>query len=626
MQQVINGNNIDVLKSFPDNHFDAVVTDPPYGLGKEPDALDVMQSWVTNGYHEVKGSGFMGKEWDAFVPQPNFWREVFRVLKPGGHVLSFFGTRTYDWGVMAIRFAGFEVRDTIQWHYGSGFPKSHNISKAIDKLPKANDRLIEFSNLLKTKRLELGLSISDADNLICDGSTMYHFLEGRTINGVLKIYPPNKVNYEKIKQHFNIVGWEDVIQNNLLTIGIENGNYGFQKNGDRWIETRDVKIATTEQAKQWDGWGSALKPATEPIVLARKPLEKGLSIAENVLKYGTGGINIDGCRVGNENRSYKGSGSQPNKIINHDKGDTGIGLMDGRGKDLEFNVQGRFPANLIMSHHPECECVGVKKVKSDGHHSWKIPEDGGLLKLGLKQLEDEGNKYGKDGKETVEDWNCHPDCPIRIMDEQSLSMGMHSAGNKRQKDVTSEYDNSSFHAPTTRQMNRFGDTGGASRFFYCAKASKSERNKGLDEFDVKIMKGRDEGQDGRSVAYKPRPTPIANIHPTVKPIKLMQYLVRLITPPSGIVLDPFCGSGTTGIACRLEGFHFIGIEQDAEYCKIAEARINNYVVEEDEIVEDTEKVKKPAARQKKSENNSEISTIVKDKNPNLVAANQLKLF
>ena len=128
------GDNIELLRQLPDNSVDSIVTDAPYGLGQEPNPTEVMQSWITNGYHEISGKGFMGKEWDAFVPQPLFWKEAFRVLKHGGHVLCFFGTRTYDWGVMAMRFAGFEVRDCIQWLYGSGFPKSHNISKAIDKM------------------------------------------------------------------------------------------------------------------------------------------------------------------------------------------------------------------------------------------------------------------------------------------------------------------------------------------------------------------------------------------------------------------------------------------------------------------------------------------------------------
>ena len=141
-QIIITGNNIDSLKNYPDNFFDSIVTDPPYGLGKEPNAEEMLQAWITTGYLEVKGAGFMGKEWDAFVPQPIFWKEVFRVLKHGGHVVSFFGTRTYDWGVMSMRLAGFEVRDCIQWIYGSGFPKSHNISIALDKMQGAEREVV----------------------------------------------------------------------------------------------------------------------------------------------------------------------------------------------------------------------------------------------------------------------------------------------------------------------------------------------------------------------------------------------------------------------------------------------------------------------------------------------------
>ena len=462
MQKVFNGNNIDLLKDYPDNYFDSVVTDPPYGLGKEPNAAELMKDWIEHGYHEISGSGFMGKEWDAFVPQTIFWKEVYRVLKPGGHILSFFGTRTYDWGVMSMRFAGFEVRDCIQWLYGSGFPKSHNIGKALDKMEGA------------------------------------------------------------------------------------------------------------ESAKRWDGWGSALKPANEPIVLARKPLEKGLSIAENILKWGVGGINIDASRIGSGGKKWETPRG-------------GIWTTDIEAKaELIDNPLGRFPANIILTHHEDCECKGTKKVKSDGHHSWKIPDDGGLLKLGLKQKEDEGNKYAENGKEEVENWDCHEDCPIRILDEQSgvkastRNMSYSRGGGDFIDGIPNQKEKSWFKS----------EVGGASRFFYVAKASKSERNKGLEIFEDKFsasaefrpnhMEKAIEGDSGNPYG---RWTPIKNFHPTVKPIKLMQYLVKMITPPNGIVLDPFCGSGTTGIACKLDGFQFVGLEQDAEYSKIAEARIENYIKE-----------------------------------------------
>lgn len=527
-QKVICGNNIDLLKIFPDNHFDSIVTDPPYGLGKEPNAEELMKDWIEKGYHEISGSGFMGKSWDAFVPQPIFWKEVFRVLKPGGHVVAFYGTRTYDWGVMAMRFAGFEVRDCIQWIYGSGFPKSYNVGKGI---------------------------------------------EGKVLNGSASWNDWKKLDGEK-----------------------EEVNWGYSKSqaeqGYRldYSEANKERVGKvnfkTEQGKKWEGWGSALKPANEPIVLARKPLEKGLSIAENVLKWRVGGINIDASRVSGFNMT-KG-GCKFNSAF-FESGESNF------TKDFDES-KGRFPANVILSHHAECTCNGTKKVKSDGHHSGKVPDNGGLYNLGLRPLEDKGNIHAKNGMEEVEDWNCHEDCPIRIMDEQSVSMGMHSAGSKKNIGDYNRKENNSIFNNSKGGIGqgefggkRFGDKGGASRFFYCAKASKSERNKGLDGFDTKQTIGgggtynEEAGAKFGSIKAEGK-----NFHPTVKPIKLMQYLVKMITPPNGIVLDPFCGSGTTGVACKLDGFQFVGLEQDPEYLRIAEARINNYVENPNDYQDDIE--------------------------------------
>lgn len=454
--KIINGDNINILKSYPDNYFDSIVTDCPYGLGKEPNAEELMKDWIEKGYHEIQGSGFMGKEWDAFVPQPIFWKEVFRVLKHGGHVLAFYGTRTYDWGVMAMRFAGFEVRDCIQWLYGSGFPKSHNISKAIDKMYGA---------------------------------------ERTQIIG---------------KRERNVKPFDD-----------ENGWNENNTKGDY-----EYKAPATDQAKQWDGWGSALKPANEPIVLARKPLEKGLSIAENVLKWGVGAINIDGCRVEFKNESDNRVGTDA-KYSNTSESDFFKGI---KNNQQVYDSQGRFPANLILG----CSC----------------------------ENEEEHNE----------------DCPIKILDEQSGE----SKSSKSAKLYVNDTEGRSVKNGASGHRSpesTYGDKGGASRFFYVAKASKSERNKGLDGFEEKRASAYGYeiglGESGEGM-FKDRNPIKTNFHPTVKPIKLMQYLVRLVTPPNGIVLDPFCGSGTTGIACKLEGFDFVGLEQDVEYCKIAQARIDNY--------------------------------------------------
>lgn len=499
---VIHGNNIEKLKDFPDNYFDSIVTDPPYGLGKEPNAVELMKDWVEKGYHEISGAGFMGKEWDAFVPQPIFWKEVFRVLKHGGYVVSFFGTRTYDWGVMSMRFAGFEVRDCIQWLYGSGFPKSHNVSKAIDKMNGAERK---------------------------------------------------------------------------------------------------------EEAKKWDGWGSALKPANEPIVLARKPLEKGLSIAENVLKWGTGAINIDGCRVGFKNEADYKESTEKNQ---HEKFGTKPMTNNNVYGDYSmvqpknYQPEGRFPANIILTHHPDCECKGLKKVKS--HNPDNKEKNVGFNPKG-ENLYGKGNGitnnagYSINGEETVEHWECVDDCPIKIMDEQS---GERKSNGLYKKD--GDWQNQGDGKIRTwdvgyDKLNKYaGDTGGASRFFYVAKASKSERNRGLDGFEAKQMawsnqakaelkRGNTEFSDDTKMHNKVQLR--VNFHPTVKPVKLMQYLVRMVTQPNGKVLDPFCGSGTTGIACKLEGFDFVGIEQDAEYAKISESRIENYTEEPEEkleIIEDDE--------------------------------------
>lgn len=408
---LIIGNSQDILKDLPDNCIDSIVTDAPYGLGKEPDANKMLTAWLEHGYLEVKGKGFMGKEWDAFVPQPAFWKEAIRVLKPGGHVLSFFGTRTYDWGVMAMRLAGFEIRDCIQWLYGSGFPKSMDISKAIDR-EAGVERRVTKAGIIKASEFSGKFDQGSSDNR----------------------------------------------------------------------ERRDMPA--TDEAKQWDGWGTALKPANEPIVLARKPIEKGLTVAENVLKWGVGGLNIDGCRVEFQSeRDYAGATFVKGIDITGGNYGAGQGASTAE-KDIPANPKGRFPANIIL----------------DEEAALCLDEHTGVLKSGAmnKSYEYKNNGYSL-GKPT---------------------------GSTRHICESSE--------------------GGASRFFYCAKASQSERNAGLEDRK--------------------------NTHPTVKPVSLIRYLVRMVTPKNGISLDPFAGSGTHGIGCILEGIRSISIERDESQKETIELR------------------------------------------------------
>ena len=379
MIQIILGDCIEKLRGLPDNNVDSIITDPPYELG------------------------FMGKAWDAsgIAYNVELWRECLRVLKPGGHLLAFSGTRTYHRMAVAIEDAGFEVRDMIEWIYGSGFPKSLNVGKAVDKLQNNEREIIEI----------------------------------------------------RIKKAGDITG------------------RNFNRGGDY----PDKELTKTKETSEWEGWGTALKPAHEPICMARKPLAEK-TVAENVLKWGTGGLNIDWCRVKTEENLNYGTGKKSNVGFKTSPQNNDRPIYDGSG---------RFPANLIHDNSEEVRACFPETRVSKGGQS-------GVKKSGLT--------YSAN------------------LDEKENTKGC-----------------------------GFGDLGNASRFFksiiYQAKASKSERGEG-------------------------------NIHPTVKPIALMEYLIKMVTPKGGTVLDPFMGSGSTGVAAKQNDFKFIGIDITPEYIEIAKARIN----------------------------------------------------
>jgi site-specific DNA-methyltransferase (adenine-specific) len=422
----------EVMAGMADGSVDAIVTDPPYELG------------------------FMGKSWDAsgIAYDLEVWRQALRVLKPGGHLLAFSGSRTYHRMVCAIEDAGFEIRDQIMWLYGSGFPKSHDVSKALDREAGAERRVVG------SKLGMPGYHLSGHDG----GSAFGH--------------------------------------------GI----------GSSTAETRAASAAitapATSEAEQWSGWGTALKPAHEPIVVARKPF-KG-TVAQNVLAHGTGAMNIDGCRVeasDHSNRSRDNSKCEPDDFFPGKKRINQV-IPDGLG---------RWPANVI--HDGSDEVLRL------------FPETGPARR-----------NVTSDGR----------------------SVPFMQAGGEKTGGFSGRRDPSNTH----------DDAGGsAARFFYCAKASKRDREEGLDGFEAVRTGGMQATADGSMLtgSGNERTTTRANIHPTVKPTDLMRYLCRLVTPPGGLVLDPFTGSGSTGKAAVLEGFQFIGIELSEEYSAIARARIQNAI-------------------------------------------------
>ena len=446
---LLQGDNRELIQSIPDSSIDTIITDPPYGLGKQPDAIKMLQAWLTEGHYDVKGVGFMGKSWDAFIPQPAFWKECLRVLKPGGNIAVFAGTRTLDIMGLSLRIAGFEIRDTLGYMYGSGFPKSHNISKAIDR-----EKGLEREVVGKVKKMQMGTK--------------------------------NAHEGWKRPSHFD-----------------ENGNVKT---------TMDITAPASPEAETWHGWGTALKPAYEPILWCRKPLSEN-TVAQNVLRWGTGAVNIDGCRVGGE--AIKTNAKSVKESFPCKTGFLGC--------PESYHI-GRFPANIIH-----------------------------------------------DGSEEV--LNIFPNV-------KSTPVGHFTLNN----DTTIDQMNS-LHAKS-RKGQGFNDDGSAARFFYCAKASKRDREEGLEEFEEKKAGCLDGSNNG--TLNNGQPTYSKNTHPTVKPTALMQYLCRLFTPPNGTILDPFMGSGSTGKAAMYEGFAFIGMEQDIEYFAIANARIK--FAAKDKVTDDNMKL------------------------------------
>lgn len=604
---ILHGDCLDKLKHLKANSVDSIVTDPPYGLS------------------------FMGKKWDYDVPSVEIWRECLRVLKPGGHLLSFAGTRTYHRMACNIEDAGFEIRDQIMWLYGSGFPKSHDVSKGIDKTAGA-EQTTQY--------------IPQASNEV--------FGHGKGKAAGVDRTPGAKLSGE----------------------------------------------AVTKAAKQWQGWGTALKPANEPIVVARKPLEKGLTVAANVLKWGTGALNIDAARIGTNGEKRERADSR--------KQNTNINFVASEKKvnASEKWAQGRWPANVLLDEEAAAaldEQSGVSKSSASPRKRGSAFASGGF-QSGIAEKEMHSDSGGASRFFMViknEDCDTSDECQNvaaqnaetyanqrvefsahqfalakRLLGSedknQSKSLIALTAENKSkttratkqakkhsaQKSAMQDTDSESHfliapsvvrfarsividiaqstvamqpdqireliqclastpdfkkciqiqslasnvaslentdttliiqnflklsgfvhHAIASNTQNSESAKGSdfaPTRFLYQAKASKRERNAGLEGMPKVTARSRmggkmpvdDDGneRDRFSVTQQ-------NFHPTVKPIKLMEYLIKLVTPPNGTVLDPFMGSGTTGVAAKKLKFKFIGIEREKEYKQIAEKRI-----------------------------------------------------
>lgn len=459
---IFKGEYIDSLREIDDESIDSIVCDPPYAIEFMSEKWD---SWSTPEAFQM-----WCKEWAT---------EALRVLRPGGYLVAFGGTRTYHRLASGIEDAGFEIRDSLMWLYGTGFPKSMNVSKAIDKAAGAEREVVGYD------------SSRSRPNRLYEGGAL--------------------------------------------------GNVGGTgKVSDRTDNGATITAPATPEAKQWDGWGTALKPAYEPIVMARKPLEG--TVVKNVLAHGTGAINIDACRIDYQDAEDQASAIPQGRATAKTGALAGKTQNDRERSEFEAkNDKGRFPANVILSHHPDCQLVGSAIIKGRVINRW---DDGAKPFGGGAGHDFTGEQFPDD---EVPVYQCVPDCPVADLDAQS-GTSKSSGGRTANISKTSKIYGGGkglgqdIDAEDVKGDPGYGDTGGASRFFYCPKASKKERGEGND-------------------------------HPTVKPIPLMRWLVKMITPPSGIVLDPFMGSGTTGIAAIKEGFFFVGCEMKDHYIEISEKRM-----------------------------------------------------
>jgi len=601
----------DSTKTLPlkDCSVDAIVTDPPYGLefmGKKWDRLwDKRNGKLTDLGIQKQGDPFIGKNLSQYRAglEAQLWHaqwlaEAYRVLKPGGSMLVMGGTRTFHRLMCAVEDTGFIIKDTLMWVYGSGFPKAQEVSVLVDAKI-------------------LGISTKE-------------------VNRRRKKIAKNPNDRKKR-------------ENNLADYGLQGGV------GDGFI-TQPL----TPEGEYWDGFKvGGIKPAYEPIVWAVKPPEG--SYVDNVLKWNVGAVNVEETRINGQ--PHHNEAGRP----------SGEKSFTGKGGSTHTPASGRFPANIILGHHPECVQVGMKRVKgnarpnqsesirkikngvtyppfdkripcklgdSDGYEiveSWRCHPDcavrmldeqsgnlqsgkgnvrrkegffvehGGLGKAGDVQVSygDSGgaSRFFKQCNYGQEEWLCHKECALRLLDEQSVQRGVHSAGSKRAVGTAVQENPQSIFYDNKGSPNngiRFGDSGGASRFYYCAKASRSERNAGLEGMEenkdrlfkdrklivcnicgCKAMKEapgkqlRCEHNDYRYETVK-HETSYKNNHPTVKPIKLFEWLIKLVTREGQTVLDPFLGSGTTAIAAHNTGRKCIGIEREEEYLGIARGRIAHW--------------------------------------------------
>jgi DNA modification methylase len=649
----------EVMATLDAESVDAVVSDPPYGLS------------------------FMGKGWDHGVPGVEFWAEALRVAKPGAHLLAFGGTRTYHRLACAIEDAGWEIRDCVMWVYGSGFPKSHDVSKAIDKMDASEEqerRRRRFTAWVRSTGIT-SRQIDEATGTNMGGHyttaasqpaimTREHLEQCRHLLGDVPEWVERESDIRSVESKAfasrEVLSTQEMRDTKEVRISCSASAAGYDAAARAMVP---ITAPATDAARQWSGWGTALKPAYEPVIVARKPLVG--TVAENVLTHGTGAINVDGCRVGTFTPAPAAGGMERLNAANHRQGYrpnayqktvlTGqrlSGTTTESRRDLSWVREKSLCdscANLVESaaklaipatkessaENPAGQTTSEKaETARDAIVKGRTGCCAGLFPAepATDQNGDSSLSTGESGKKptarsrrgaksttstatapTTDSKTCSAcGCSITAQGTNESTLPSQTATPNTRSEQESagpsgRWPSNFIHDGSEEVVGLFpettsgsrkagrhlvaggqgryglfsegdlpeivGDSGSAARFFYCAKASKADRDEGCEELEAihRANGNKWTDQDYRVANGKRPPSaesgPRRNHHPTVKPTDLMRYLCRLVTPPGGIVLDPFAGSGSTGKAAVAEGFQFIGIEQQAEYVEIARARI-----------------------------------------------------
>jgi DNA modification methylase len=613
----------DVLAGLSENSIDSCVTDPPYHLTSIVKRFGAENAapaqFGSDGRYARASAGFMGKVWDGgdIAFDPDTWRAVYRVLKPGAHLLAMGGTRTYHRLACAIEDAGFEIRDCIQWLYGSGFPKSHDVSKGIDKRGGNSHLTREISTAIKAARESRGMSTSECDKIFCGSTTNWSWFEGRPIGQ----RAPNVETFALI-----CAAWPELLPFANAVAEVEREVIGENNNVFRSYQSTsinyeinsgsaDITAPATDAARQWAGFGTALKPACEMIVLARKPLSEG-TVAANVLRWGTGAINVDGCRIHADDAqggNYTVTRLKPGATLNK----TGGNWRPENG-GVEYNGEmkpGRWPANVIhdgseevVAAFPESDHArgNTSPTKCGGYAFWgsgspnhygpiDSGDSGSAARFFYTAKADSDERITRYVEDVRIEWNSENglrQVTLLVDTEQSLekvivvSPSMADSGwstflcgstitelfRRASKFIIRTTTSSTIESKTWNWLTTLRTRESIADVNYeTANGGNHAENAGRGFWQITITVGRTESLPGAESVASGTPLKISvsgrqHSHPTVKPLALLQYLIRLICPKGGTVLDCFAGTGTLGEAAWREGMSAVLIEREAEYC------------------------------------------------------------